>query len=72
MSKKKFYVIDGDGMVSFNGSGDTPESFGTFDAAAVRAKKLAEAAPGDTIHIVKTTAFARAAVTSPTIEKIDK
>lgn len=68
--KAKFFVIDGEGMVSYSAKTEGPESFGSYAAAVKRAKELAEDDPGAEIIICEAMAFVCATVQTPIIKKL--
>ena len=68
MAGTRFFVIDGEGYVSFKD--EDPESFPTYAAASRRARLLAQDNPGTQITICKSIAVASATVLSPSIDKV--
>jgi hypothetical protein len=68
MAAREYFVIDGEGMVSWNGKDQSPEAFPTLNAAQKRARDLAKSEPGRTVVIAKSFAFVTCEVSPPKVE----
>lgn len=65
---REYFVIDGDGHVSFDSTSEQePESFPTLSAAKRRARGLAKSEPGHTVTITKSIAFVTCEVSPPKV-----
>lgn len=64
----EYFVIDGEGHVSFSVSDQVPEAFGSFAKAQKRARELAKSEPGLTVVISQSVAWVTCEVGVPNIE----
>ena len=68
MSSREYFVLDGDGHVSFNIRDEATEAFATLTAAKRRAREMAKSEPGHTIVITQSVAFVTCEIAPPQIE----
>lgn len=64
---KEYFVIDGDGHVSFSIREEAPDAYATLAAAKKRARELAKSEPGHTVVIAQSIAFVTCEVSAPQI-----
>ena len=67
MASREYFVIDGEGMVSFSVSDEAPEAFDTLNAAQRRARSLAKSEPGRTVVIAQSVAYVTCEVSPPKV-----
>lgn len=65
----KYFVIDGQNLVSWSTKKNEAECFKTYDAARRRAAEIAESEPGTEVLICEVQSIMRATVNPVTIEK---
>jgi hypothetical protein len=68
MPTREYFVIDGDGHVSFNVKDQSPDAYATLKAAQKRARDLAKSEPGHTVVIVQAIAYVTCEVGPPKME----
>jgi hypothetical protein len=64
---REYFVIDGNGNVSFDVDDQEPEAFGKFNAAMKRARDLAKSEPGGTVVIARSVAFVTCEISPPKV-----
>jgi len=64
----EYFVIDGEGRISFSPSDQIPEAFGTLAKAKRRARELAKSEPGLTVVVAMSVAWVTCEVSKPVTE----
>jgi len=64
---REYFVIDGDGHVSFDIKEESPEAFATLNEAKKRARSLAKSEPGHTVVITQSIAFVTCEISPPKV-----
>lgn len=67
MASREYFVIDGEGFVSFDGNEHEPQAFATLNAAQKRARGLAKSEPGRTVVIAQSVAYVTCEVSPPKV-----
>lgn len=64
----EYFVIDGEGHISFSLSDQAPETFATLARAQKRARELAKSEPGLTVVVAVSVAWVTCEVSKPVTE----
>jgi len=67
MASREYFVLDGEGHVSFDIKSQEPEAFTTFAQAQKRARELAKSEPGSTVMITHSVAYVNCEVSPPKV-----
>ena len=68
MAGAEYFVIDGEGHVSFSLKEESPEAFDKLETAKRRARELAKSEPGHTVVIAQSIAYVTCEVSAPKVE----